>query len=61
MQTLPFLRFLLQLEKKEREMEDQLVEMDEDLKQRREKFLKEREAFELVRKEVDELMIANQE
>ena len=42
-------------------MKEQLIEMNGDLKQRRERFLKEKEAFELVRKEVDELIIANQE
>ena len=42
-------------------MESQLIEMNDDLKQRREKFIKEKDAFELVRKEMDELIIANQE
>ena len=42
-------------------MEDQLCRMNGDLKQRREQFERERDAFELVKKEMDELIIANQE
>lgn len=40
---------------------DQLVDMNDDLKQRRKQFEKEKEAFDLVKKEMDELIITNQE
>lgn len=50
-----------QLKKKESEMEEQLIEMNAGLKQRRDQFEREREAFELVKREMDVLIIANQE
>ena len=42
-------------------MEEQLIEMNAGLKQRRDQFEREREAFELVKREMDVLIIANQE
>jgi len=50
-----------ELKKRETEMDEQLIEMNANLKQKREQFEKEKEAFEFVKKEMDVLIIANQE
>lgn len=49
------------MDKQVKNMEEELEERNIELRLRREQFKKEREAFELVKKEMDEMIIANQE
>jgi uncharacterized protein involved in exopolysaccharide biosynthesis len=55
----PLFVIVSQLKKREDQMERQVIQLSADLDERRAQFVKEREAFEMIRKDMEQLRTAS--